>query len=50
MIGIKDINGVPVSEGNIVEIKVKTWNGYIEICKGRVEFVALSHQRADHLE
>jgi hypothetical protein len=36
--GIIDKNGVEVEAGQYIEIRVKTWNGFIPICRGVVEF------------
>lgn len=38
MIGIKDINGIEIEEGHEVEVRVKTWNGTMPICRGKIEF------------
>jgi hypothetical protein len=38
MIGIKDINGIDIEVGHNVEVRVKSWNGDITICKGKIEY------------
>lgn len=38
MIGIRDINGRFVKEGDNVEITVKAWNGPIVVTKGKIMF------------
>ncbi|OUM85662.1 MAG: hypothetical protein BAA01_09325 [Bacillus thermozeamaize] len=38
-IGIKDSNGRPISEGDTVSVKVKTWYGFLEICRGPIRFI-----------
>lgn len=39
MIGIKDSNGRPISEGDTVVVKVKTWYGFLEIRRGPIKFI-----------
>lgn len=38
-IGINDSNGRPISEGDTVSVKVKTWYGFLEIRRGPVKFI-----------
>jgi hypothetical protein len=36
--GIIDKNGIEVEAGQYIEIRVKTWDGSIPICKGVIEY------------
>lgn len=40
---LNDANGKEIFPGDHIVAQIKTWNGYIEMCQGPVQYIETSH-------